>query len=75
MLARHAARPEIIEFAQSIRCSICAELSRKPSEPVAGGGSLQPKAFRDIVIIDEFFVSLTDGYRVVLIMIQVLGLL
>ena len=66
---RHGVRAEILEFVQVINCSVGAELARKPSEPVVPGGKSEPRCFRDVVLVDEFFVVLTDGYRVFVIMI------
>ena len=35
MLARRGCKPEVIEFARKIQCSVCSELSRKSVEPQA----------------------------------------
>ncbi len=70
MLARHGCRPEILEFVRMIECSICIELSRPQSKPLSGSQALRILAFRDMVAVDEFFVALTDGYRVTLVLIM-----
>ena len=70
MLARHGCRPEVLEFVRTIECSICIELSRPPTKPLSGGHMLRVIAFRDMVAVDEFFVTLTDGYRMTLILIM-----
>ena len=69
MLLRHGVRPEVIDFVQHIKCSICIELSRKPSEPQTSSGKLEATAFRDLVGVDEFHVTLSDGHKVMLVMI------
>ena len=57
MLTRHWCRPEVIEFARQIVCSVCIELSRPASKASASSSSEKCKAFRDVVAVGEFFVN------------------
>ena len=67
MPLRHGCRPEIIEYVQQIACSICVELSRRSGDPQTSSGKLEATAFRDVLAVDEFFVTLTGGNRVMLV--------
>ncbi len=69
MLLRHGVRPEVIDFVQYIKCSICIELSRKPSEPQTSSGKREATAFHDLISVDEFHVTLSDGHKVMLVLI------
>ncbi len=69
MLARHGVLPEVLEFARLMRCPICIELSKPGSKNAAAPSALETLFFRDVVAVDEFFVVLTDGYQVCLVMI------
>ena len=69
MLARHGCKPEVIEYARQINCSVCAELSGKNIESQSAVRET-PRSFGDLVLIDEFFVTLTDSVRIMLLMIM-----
>ena len=68
MLVRHGCMPLVIEASRQIQCTICLELSRRSTEPQASAhaGATQ---FRDVVLMDEFWVILTDNTSVCLIML------
>ena len=70
MLARHGVRSEVLGFASQILCSVCIELSRPAADPQSGSASVVAKRFRDVVAIDEFFVTLTDGLKVTVILMM-----
>ena len=69
MLARHGCRPEVIAVAWKIQCSICIELSRRSTDPQAFDLTAYDKKFREVILIDEFWVTLTDSLRVTIILI------
>ena len=68
MLRRWKAKPEILEAAANMRCSVCAEIQRKA--PSRRAKEPQVTAFNERVAYDEFECLLTDGTTAYLLMIM-----
>ena len=68
MLRRWKAKPEVLEAAANMRCSVCAEIQRKA--PSRRAKEPQVTAFNERVAYDEFECLLTDGTTAYLLMIM-----